>query len=122
MRIKRIGPVRNAALCKLLDAHQGAGGRCSQQCDDHADTATIAHAFDTLMVREEVLDVRNLEPPEPFERVMDALDRLGADGRLKVVIDRRPVPLFRALERNGFAYREAAGRDALLEITIWRRE
>ena len=74
------------------------------------------------MVREEVLDVRNLEPPEPFERVMDALDHLGLDDRLKVVIDRRPVPLFRALERNGFAYREATGKDSLLEITIWRRE
>ena len=74
------------------------------------------------MVREEVLDLRSLEPPEPFERVMDALDRLGSGDRLKVVIDRRPVPLFRALERNGFAYREATGIDSLLEITIWRRE
>jgi uncharacterized protein (DUF2249 family) len=90
--------------------------------DVHGDTATTAHSFDTLMAREEVLDVRNLEPPEPFERVMDALDRLGLNDRLHVVIDRRPVPLFRALERNGFAYREATGTDSLLEITIWRRE
>lgn len=72
------------------------------------------------MTLEHVLDVRSLEPPEPFERVMDALDRLGAGDRLKVIIDRRPTPLFRVLERNGFAYREAPGTDALLEITIWR--
>lgn len=73
------------------------------------------------MASEPVLDVRGLEPPEPFERVMDALDRLDSGGRLKVVIDRRPVPLFRVLERNGFAYHEATGKDSLLEITIWRK-
>lgn len=74
------------------------------------------------MTREHVLDVRRLEPPEPFERVMDALDGLGPGDRLTVLIDRRPVPLFRALEHNGFAYREAPGKDSLLEITIWRRD
>ena len=74
------------------------------------------------MSLEHVLDVRRLEPPEPFERVMDALDQLGAGDRLKVLIDRRPVPLFRVLERNGFAYREAPGSDSLLEITIWRKD
>ena len=74
------------------------------------------------MSREHLLDVRGLEPPEPFERVLEALDLLGAGDQLKVVIDRRPVPLFRALERNGFAYTEASGRDTLLEITIWRKD
>lgn len=74
------------------------------------------------MTLEYVLDVRSLEPPEPFERVMEVLDRLGAGDRLKVIIDRRPVPLFRVLERNGFAYREAPGKDSLLEITIWRKD
>lgn len=74
------------------------------------------------MGREHVLDVCGLEPPQPFERVLDALDRLEPGDQLKVVIDRRPVPLFRALERNGFAYREAWGQDSLLEITIWRKD
>lgn len=74
------------------------------------------------MRQEHSLNVCGLEPPEPFERVMDALDRLGADDRLKVVIDRRPVPLLRALERSGFAYCEAPGEDSLLEITIWRKD
>lgn len=73
------------------------------------------------MPSEHVLDVCNLEPPEPFERVMDALDRVGPGDRLRVRIDRRPVPLFRALERNGFAYRETPGDGFLLEITIWRK-
>ncbi|MEO8506036.1 MAG: DUF2249 domain-containing protein [Betaproteobacteria bacterium] len=74
------------------------------------------------MAREHVLDVRSMEPPEPFERVMEALDRLGPEDRLMVVIDRRPVPLFRVLERNGFAYSEAPGKDAVFEIAIWRKD
>jgi uncharacterized protein (DUF2249 family) len=74
------------------------------------------------MSREHVLDVCGLEPPEPFERVMESLDLLGPGDRLKVIIDRRPVPLFRVLERNGFAYSEAPGTNALLEITIWRKD
>ena len=71
---------------------------------------------------EHVLDVCGLEPPEPFERVMESLDLLRPGDRLKVFIDRRPVPLFRVLERNGFAYSEAPGTHSLLEITIWLKD
>jgi uncharacterized protein (DUF2249 family) len=105
-----------------LDTHQGARAPGIQQCDDDRDTTTTARAFESLMAREHLLDVRSLEPPEPFERVMDALDGLGPGDRLKVVIDRRPDPLFRVLERNGFAHCEAPGKDSLLEITIWRKD
>lgn len=105
-----------------LDAHQGVRAPGFQQCDDDGDTTTTAHAVDALMAREHVLDVRSMESPEPFVRVMDALDGLGPEDRLLVVIDRRPVPLFQVLDRNGFAYSEAPGKDALLEITIWRKD
>ena len=71
--------------------------------------------------REHRIDVCNLEPPEPFERVMQGLDLLRDGDRLRVVIDRRPVPLFRVLERNGYAYREEPGAQALLEIVIWKK-
>ena len=66
------------------------------------------------------LDVRGLQPPEPLERVLEALDRLGPDDRIIVKFDRRPVPLYRILERNGYIYYEAPGTDALLDITIRR--
>jgi len=32
------------------------------------------------------------------------------------------VPLFRVLERNGFAFREEPGVESLYEITIWRKD
>lgn len=67
------------------------------------------------------LDVRGLQAPEPLERVLDSLDRLGADDCLRVKINCRPVPLFRILDRNGYAHEEEPGEDALLEISIRKR-
>ena len=68
-----------------------------------------------------VLDVRGLEAPEPLVRVLEMLDTLPADGTRLLKIDCRPVPLFRILERNGYAHEERPGTESLLEISI-RRE
>jgi len=64
------------------------------------------------------LDVRGLQAPEPLERVLSTLDRLSAGDELRLKIDCRPVPLYRILERNGYAYEERPGTDALYEIAI----
>jgi uncharacterized protein (DUF2249 family) len=66
------------------------------------------------------LDVRGLMPPEPLERVLDALDSLTAKGRIVMMIDREPLPLYRILERNGYHYRAIAQDHGVyrLEITI----
>jgi uncharacterized protein (DUF2249 family) len=74
------------------------------------------------MGREIVLDVRGMEPPEPLERVLETVDGFAAGDRLKLIIDCHPVPLFRILERNGFAFREEPGVESLYEITIWRKD
>jgi len=68
------------------------------------------------------IDVRGLEPPEPLERIVALLDTLEGGCSLRVKIDCRPTPLYRLLERNGYAYEEQAGSDSLYEITIRRRE
>ena len=65
------------------------------------------------------VDVRGLEAHAPLERVLEALDRTRR--RMVVKFDRRPVPLYRILERNGYAYEEAPGTDCLFEITIRAR-
>lgn len=65
-----------------------------------------------------VIDVRGLQPPEPLERVMDALDTLGPQQRLRMLIDREPVPLYRILERNGHPYFPQRRDDGLVEILI----
>jgi TusA-related sulfurtransferase len=68
------------------------------------------------------LDVRGLQAPEPLERVLESLDRLGADDCLRVKINCRPVPLFRILDRNGYTHEEEPGVDALLDINIRKRK
>ena len=66
------------------------------------------------------LDVRGLEPPEPLEKVLDALDLLGPGDQLRMLIEREPHPLYRILARNGYHHSTAALPDSLYQITIWR--
>ena len=72
------------------------------------------------MGREIVLDVRGMEPPEPLERVLETIDLFRPGDMLKLVIDCRPQPLYRILDRNGFAFCEKPGVESLYEISIWR--
>lgn len=68
---------------------------------------------------EVVIDVSGLEPPEPMVRVLEALDLLAADGRLRVLIDRQPVPLYQILQRNGYSHLTSARDDGRYEVLIW---
>ena len=68
-----------------------------------------------------VIDARNLEPPEPFVRTMDALDGIGSDEKLLLLLSREPHPLYRALEINGFTWQTDRKADGLVEILIWRK-
>jgi uncharacterized protein (DUF2249 family) len=73
------------------------------------------------MARSLTLDVRGMEPPQPLELVLETIDDFGPGDELKLVIDCHPVPLFRLLERSGYAYRTEPGKEAVHEITIWRK-
>lgn len=64
------------------------------------------------------LDLCGLEPPEPMERVLDALSRLPAGDEIRMLIDREPRPLYRILEQNGFIYTIVTREDYLFEIVI----
>ena len=65
------------------------------------------------------LDVGGLEPPEPMMLILEALDRLEPRHRLRVLIDREPHPLYRVLERNGFAHTISTRPDYRYELLIW---
>jgi uncharacterized protein (DUF2249 family) len=65
------------------------------------------------------LDVGGLEPPEPMVLILEALDRLEQRQRLRVLIDREPHPLYRVLERNGFAHSISTRPDFRFELLIW---
>ena len=85
-------------------------------------TAIMPRRFETEMTNTIELDVRGLEAPEPLVRVLEALDALPTTDCLLLKIDCKPHPLFRILERNGYAYDVQRGSDALFEISIRKRE
>ena len=65
-----------------------------------------------------VIDARDLEPPEPFERVMEAISVLEPGGQVMLILNRVPFPLYRVLQLNGFQYRTTGFPDGHLEIVI----
>jgi uncharacterized protein (DUF2249 family) len=74
-------------------------------------TDTIAPLF---------IDVCGLEPPEPLERVLDALSRLAPGQKLQMLIDREPHPLYRILANNGYQHTTTARPDYRYDILIWK--
>lgn len=73
------------------------------------------------MEQDITLDVCGLEPPEPLERVLEALSQLKREQRLCMLIDREPRPLYRILDTNGYQYSVNTRPDYLYEITIWHK-
>ncbi len=72
------------------------------------------------MSEDDILDVRWLEPPEPFERIVAALETLEPSACLRVRIHREPYPLYRFLEREGYSFTTRYDPDGFFEITISR--
>jgi len=64
------------------------------------------------------LDVCGLPPPEPFVRIMAALETLPAGSALQVRIHREPFPLYDVLRENGFAWQTATPADGNFQILI----
>jgi uncharacterized protein (DUF2249 family) len=71
------------------------------------------------MARHLTLDIRGMEPPEPFERVLATIADFGRGDTLRILADFEPRPLYRILERDGFRHHVEAGADAPFEITVW---
>jgi uncharacterized protein (DUF2249 family) len=67
------------------------------------------------------LDVCGLEPPEPMERVLEAISGLEPGQRLRMLIDREPFPLYHILANNGYSHETHSRPDFLYEVLIWQR-
>lgn len=66
------------------------------------------------------LDVRELEPPEPMQRTLDALARLKPGEQLLMRHHREPYPLYTILNERGFSHRTTQLADDSYEILIWQ--
>ncbi|SMB27978.1 conserved protein of unknown function [Sterolibacterium denitrificans] len=51
-----------------------------------------------------VIDGRNLQPPEPLELTLAALDTLQPGQELLLLLHCEPHPLYSILRRNGYRY------------------
>ena len=69
---------------------------------------------------EQLLDVSMLEPCEPMEQTLAAIQQLQPGDHLRVLHRREPHPLFPMLERAGFAWHCRAVGETNYEIFIWQ--
>jgi len=65
-----------------------------------------------------VIDGRDMQPPEPMELTLAALDTLPPDGEIVLLLYCQPHPLYQILRRNGYAWTESMQADGTTEIHI----
>lgn len=65
-----------------------------------------------------VIDGRDMQPPEPLEKTLAALDAMPRDGSVHLLVYCHPAPLINVLRRNGYAWEETVQPDGTHEIII----
>lgn len=65
-----------------------------------------------------IIDGRELQPPEPLELTLAALDELPDGEELLLLLHCEPHPLYSALRRNGYTYTSQYQPDGTNEIRI----
>lgn len=98
--------------------HAGGLGDAAARLDA-AERARLAAAIRALSLPQEIpeLDLRMLEPPEPFLRIVQQLSQRPA-APFRALLPREPVPLYEVLREHGFAWRGAARSDGSFELLI----
>jgi uncharacterized protein (DUF2249 family) len=72
------------------------------------------------MPDQRVIDGRDMQPPEPLELTLAALDTLGQGEELLLLVHCEPHPLYSILKRNGFRYTSEWRDDGCNAIRISR--
>ena len=70
------------------------------------------------MKREILVDARWLEPPEPMERALAALEGMTVAERVRLLIHREPFPLYALLQEKGYRHQTYLGSDGCYEVVI----
>ena len=105
--------------CDRSDAAAGANdaAKATATVDSPPNVASAVSAEDDVVI----LDVRDLEPPEPMMRTLAALEQLPPGGTLVQLNVRVPQFLLPLLDERGFTY-EVREQDAdLVRVFIRRR-
>ena len=72
------------------------------------------------MPDEFLLDVSELEPPEPLEQTLEAAEQLKPGQYLRMLHRRTPCILYGNLDDNNFKYFQRKGSTTAVEVFIWR--
>jgi uncharacterized protein (DUF2249 family) len=67
---------------------------------------------------EVIIDTRELEPPEPLERVLEALCNLKPGEHIRMIHRFEPRPLYPMLEREGFTHETLYTDSGDVEVVI----
>ena len=68
-----------------------------------------------------IIDGRDLQPPEPLELTLAALDTLPPGEELLLLLRCEPHPLYNILKRNGYRYRCETREDGTSAIFIGKK-
>lgn len=71
------------------------------------------------MLNEVVLDVSDLEPPEPLILTLEAAKQLLPGQYLRMLHRREPCMLYGNLDDNHFKYYQRKGTTSAVEVFIW---
>lgn len=71
------------------------------------------------MEQERVLNVSELEPPGPMEKVLEAVETLMPGHYLRILHNREPFPLYTFLDEYGYKHCIREGKKTLFEIFVW---
>jgi TusA-related sulfurtransferase len=69
-------------------------------------------------VNEILIDARDLEPPEPLEKVLQALALLRPGQSIRLLLPREPFPLYPILDARGYGYVTLTEADGSYVILI----
>ena len=71
--------------------------------------------------QQHLLDVSDLPPPQPIERVLDALADLPEGDTIKVRFPMEPVLLYPMLDSMGMAWERIDPKGTEVELLIWEK-
>jgi uncharacterized protein (DUF2249 family) len=103
----RISTACNAASKHDSRAHEG------QPCSSGSDASGDGDIH---------IDARDLEPPEPLIRTLEAMTHLKKGHRLTMRSNRKPMHLFTQLDERGFAYDCTEQSDHSFVTQIWHAD
>ena len=70
----------------------------------------------------QIIDCRNLFPPEPMERILEAVETLGKDQAILMIHHKRPRLLYAKLEERQCDSETKILEDGSVQVLIWKKD